>query len=65
MDKLAIVLSIALLVLAFQISSSAQQGTVEGVPDCSQGTIEHRLDCLTYEVNLLKERLKPRMIPVR
>jgi len=59
MNKLAITLSVGMLVFAFQISSSAQQGTAGGALNCAGGTIEARLDCLTNEVNLLKERLNP------
>jgi hypothetical protein len=50
-----------LIVLAVQATSIADEGRLldlyAGNRDCSKGTIEKRLDCLTIEVVELKRRL--------
>ena len=50
-----------LIVLAVQATSVADEGILldfyAGNRDCSKGTIEKRLDCLTIEVVELKRRL--------
>jgi hypothetical protein len=61
MRRIGWILVGGLIVLTVQATSIADDGRLpafySGNRDCSKGTIEKRLDCLTFEVVELKRRL--------
>jgi hypothetical protein len=61
MRRIGWILVGGLIVLTVQATSIADDGRLpafySGNRDCSKGTIEKRLDCLTFEVVDLKRRL--------
>ena len=67
MDRIAIALTVALIVLAMQAPGSAQQDRrrdVLNTRDCGQGTVEERLNCLSFEITHLKQRLEGRDVRI-
>jgi len=68
MDRIAIALTVGLVVVAMQATGSAEQRRGE-VPllrsrDCAKGTVEERLDCLNGEIIQLKQRLEGREVRI-
>jgi hypothetical protein len=58
MDRAASALIAGLIILGVVATSAAQQRPRPwGGRDCSEGTIERRLDCLTREIAEIRRRL--------
>ena len=64
MNRISMAFVVGAIVLALGAPGAAPQERRGEVPipsrDCRQGTVEQRLDCLTFEVTQLKQRLEGR-----